>query len=212
MKFEDKYCIVMKYYPTSLRSMIDKKEYIDEDTIKKWMIELADGLNYLHKNHIVHPALSTQNLYILHNDIFICDYAPTRDYFDLKKQNSNDSSGSGKKKKKKQINYYLPPEKYKEGEEITYKSNLWCLGCILYEILCGNPPFTEENDAAQAKSVINKPTPEDALLGYGNDVFAEIIQMLLRKDPKQRYILKTIINHPYLNNSIYIIIIIFIMR
>lgn len=186
----------MKYCETSLANIISRKQYVDEQVLKKWILDLANGLDFLHKNNIVHPCLNPKNIFVVHNNLLISDYSPNRDYFDIK----NNPNKNGQKRK---INTYIPPEKYK-GENVTEKSNLWSLGCIIYELLYNHPPYNFDSDVVQMKAVCNNPIP-DELFCCGENVLTEIIELLLRKDPKQRYILRTIINHPYIINSIIII-------
>jgi serine/threonine-protein kinase len=82
---------------------------------------------------------------------------------------------------------YLSPEQAR-GEKVDARSDLYSAGCLLYELLCGKPPFTGDSPVAVAyQHVQENPTPPsqvDADLPAGYDA---VILTALAKDPAARY-------------------------
>ena len=81
---------------------------------------------------------------------------------------------------------YMPPEQAMGGE-VTPKSDLYSLGAMLYEMVCGRPPFLGDDSVAIIGQHIN--TPPVALTWHNSDcprVLEALIMRLLAKDPSER--------------------------
>ncbi len=84
---------------------------------------------------------------------------------------------------------YLSPEvtgllNYEE----TPSSDLYSLGIVLFECLAGRPPFQAKNVGALLRQHLSKPAPELRALGLPVPrVLEEVLQRMLRKDPRDRY-------------------------
>lgn len=80
---------------------------------------------------------------------------------------------------------YFSPEQA-QGRTIDQRSDLYSLGCVLYEMLTGAPPFSGDTPVAIAYKHVQEPVPSMAAAGVPAPLEA-ITAMLLRKDPEQRY-------------------------
>jgi serine/threonine-protein kinase len=82
---------------------------------------------------------------------------------------------------------YLSPEQA-QGQPVDGRSDLYSLGCVLYEMLTGRPPFLGESPVAVAsKQVLEQPVPPSRMNG---DVTADLDAVVLRalaKNPANRY-------------------------
>ncbi|MCA9216913.1 MAG: protein kinase, partial [Planctomycetales bacterium] len=82
---------------------------------------------------------------------------------------------------------YMAPELVRGERSITGNVDLYALGCLLYEIVAGKPPFTGDNFAQIFNQHLNAPIP--SLRENGVDCPAEfdrLVQHLLAKNPDDR--------------------------
>jgi len=82
---------------------------------------------------------------------------------------------------------YLSPEQA-QGQPVDGRSDIYSLGCVLYEMVTGRPPFLGDSPVAVAsKQVLEQPTPPSRL---NTDVTADLDAVILRalaKNPANRY-------------------------
>ena len=82
---------------------------------------------------------------------------------------------------------YLSPEQA-QGQPVDGRSDIYSLGCVLYEMVTGRPPFLGDSPVAVAsKQVLEQPTPPSRL---NSDVTADLDAVILRalaKNPANRY-------------------------
>src|SRR5437868_6120100 len=81
---------------------------------------------------------------------------------------------------------YMPPEQAL-GSEVTQRADLYSLGCMLYELITGRPPFVSDNPTAVISQHINTPPVAPSWLSEGcpKDL-EEVVLRLLAKDPAER--------------------------
>ena len=120
-------CLLTDYYEKgNLEELINKKESISLRFIWKIFIQLVFGLNSLHSNNIIAQNLTPQNIYIDNeNNALISGL-----YLD---------SGNIKDKEYSLLLYNSP--EIINGKGYNQKSDVWSLGCILYELITGKKPF-----------------------------------------------------------------------
>jgi len=80
--------------------------------------------------------------------------------------------------------YYLAPELWKQGTPCTTKTDIWALGVILYELCCFHYPFPASNIEELEHKIINERMQKVSI--NVNSEFQEMINKMLRKDPKKR--------------------------
>jgi serine/threonine protein kinase len=82
--------------------------------------------------------------------------------------------------------YYMSPEQCR-GEELDARSDIYSLGCVMYEVLSGKTPFDGSNPVKIILQHLNGlPKPFDSFLSVGADL-EEVIMTCLRKSPSDRY-------------------------
>ena len=127
-KEQKKYlCILTDYYEKgNLSKLISQKEILDSRFIWRIFIQLIFGLNSLHTNDLIAKNLSPQNIYIDNkNNVII---------------NELGISLNNNKEKDYSLFLYISPEIINE-QEYDQKSDVWSLGCILYELITKKKPF-----------------------------------------------------------------------
>jgi serine/threonine protein kinase len=82
---------------------------------------------------------------------------------------------------------YLSPEQA-QGQPVDQRSDLYSLGCVLYEMVAGRPPFTGDSPVAVAsKQVLEQPVPPSKLNSDVSPQLDAVIMRTLAKNPANRY-------------------------
>jgi serine/threonine protein kinase len=82
---------------------------------------------------------------------------------------------------------YLAPEVV-EGQSFDARSDMYALGCILYELLCGQPPFSGDDPVAVAMQHVQQPIPSlQSVYALAPAALDLIVQRTLDRDPGRRY-------------------------
>jgi len=173
--------------------IVEKEKYSEEEA-RRVMEKLAEALVYCHSQGIVHRDLKPENLlYESEADdatIKIADFGLAK----LVSEADMMATACG-------TPGYVAPE-ILCGTPYDEKCDMWSLGVILYILLCGFPPFYDENNAelfAQIKSGnFDYPSP------YWDDVSAgarSLIDGLLVVDPAARLSAAEVLQHPWVVNK-----------
>jgi len=114
-----------------------------EELLWNYLIQISQGLNYLHEKRILHRDLKPQNIFLDENEnIKIGDMGLGRI---LGPQSNFAHTGVG-------TPLYFSPEICEE-QPYNFKSDIWAFGCVMYELASFKPPFTAQNQIALAKYV-----------------------------------------------------------
>jgi serine/threonine-protein kinase ULK4 len=80
--------------------------------------------------------------------------------------------------KKKGTPCYMAPELFEAGSVYSFSSDIWAVGCILYELAQGTPPFVSPNLHDIASLARSAPTP---LVDFFSSDFNHLLERLLAK-------------------------------
>ena len=98
---------------------------------------LIAGLGWLHANEIIYADLKPSTVLLNeYNNLKLCDFGLARKTTDHMNP-GKDSYPQGKTGSP----YYMAPELFTEGGVYSFASDLWSLGCVLFEFVTGKPPF-----------------------------------------------------------------------
>lgn len=126
--------MVMEYIDgTDLETIIDEKNNLDLKEALHYFRQILSALNYAHKNKIIHRDIRPSNILIdKNNNVKITDFGTSRLLED--KQYATTRIGSPP---------YMAPEQF-EGKAV-FASDIYSLGCLMYEMLTGFPPIIYAN-------------------------------------------------------------------
>jgi len=124
--------VVTEYAKCDLHSLLAREGSIGEPRAQKLTFNLVSALYYLHSHRILHRDLKPQNI-LLDKDEHakLCDFGLAR----------NMTIGTHVLTSIKGTPLYMAPELMAE-KPYDHQADLWSLGCILYEVLAGEPPFS----------------------------------------------------------------------
>ncbi len=180
-------CIIMEYADNGdlykkILSYKKKSIFFEESEIWKIFIQLVKGLKSLHDLNILHRDLKSANVFLCKdNNIKLGDLNVSKV---LKKGLSYTQTGTP---------YYASPEVWKD---LPYdnKSDIWSLGCVLYEIITLKPPFRSENMEGLYSKVIKGNFSKIPDI-FSNDIFS-VVKSLIQISPECRPSCDQILKNP----------------
>ncbi|KAG2464765.1 ULK4 kinase, partial [Polypterus senegalus] len=197
----------------SLETVIAQDEYLQEDVVREFGIDLVKGLNYIHELGLIFcdltpgkkeaikavdvakrvTVLTEQRPQVLEEVEklllveMLCEKA--------RKIHGDLLQGSP---------VYCAPEVI-NGSDYSIASDFWSLGCILYEMFTGKPPFFSESFSELTEMILRQDPPP--LKPKGHDdckpsvAFENLLNSLLHKDPHKRISWQELLKHPFWNGA-----------
>ena len=151
-----------------------------EDIIWSYIIQILEGINYLHENKIIHRDLKSANLFLMDDG--------TLKIGDL---NVSKIAKMGIAFTQAGTPYYASPEVWLD-ESYDNKSDIWSIGCIIYELCMLKTPFRGTSMKNLCLN-IQKGEYSDISKFYSNDL-RNIISMMLVVNPENRFSAQQILN------------------
>lgn len=157
---------------SKIKNNIKKRLVFEEDTIWNWLIQILQGLKYLHDSKIMHRDLKCANIFLTKEGL--CKIG------DL---NVSKLAKLGMSKTQTGTPYYCAPEIW-EGQPYDFKCDIWSVGCIIYELAMLYPPFRGRTFEELFKN-IKKGVYEPISKRY-SDNFRRIVSVMLITNPHKR--------------------------
>ncbi len=176
--YKDFCYITMEYIdgPT-LRKFCKKDNLLPVNKVLEIIFVVCRALDYAHKRGIVHRDIKPSNIMLSNSGaVKITDFGIAQVESDKSSQRGLVGSPC-----------YMSPEQVKE-ETIEDKSDVFSLGCVLYELLTGQKAFFGDNYFSILYKITNEdPTPVLQIRPELPEVLDKIIKKALAKDPTSRY-------------------------
>jgi len=179
-EFEEQVFIVMEYVEgETLQEILHKNRQLSLDKYINISSQICEGLEKAHQAGIVHRDIKPANIIIdKDNRVKILDFglAKLKGVSQLTKETSTIGTI-----------HYMSPEQIR-GEGVDFRSDIWSVGVILYEMFTGKLPFKGDYEQAVMYSITNN-EPEQ-LSDFRTDVPYELEQYVnkcLAKDTTERY-------------------------
>uniref|UniRef100_A0A7N6A172 Protein kinase domain-containing protein n=1 Tax=Anabas testudineus TaxID=64144 RepID=A0A7N6A172_ANATE len=170
--------------------IVEKGFYTEKDA-STLIRQVLDAVNYLHRMGIVHRDLKPENLLYFNpqdeSKIMISDFGLS------KMEGSGDvmSTACG-------TPGYVAPEVLAQ-KPYSKAVDCWSIGVIAYILLCGYPPFYDENDSKLFEQILKADYEFDA--PYWDDISdsaKDFIGSLMEKDPAKRFTCEQALRHPWI--------------
>ncbi|XP_064362508.1 serine/threonine-protein kinase ULK4 isoform X3 [Dromaius novaehollandiae] len=202
----------------SLESVIAQDEHLPEDVVREFGADLITGLYHIHNLGIIFCGLTPGKILLegpgtLKFSNFClakADGENLEEFFALvgSEEGAGDVSESTPQRYLKNRfrgpPLYTAPEAIR-GEDFSRSSDLWSLGCLLYEMFSGRPPFFSDSFAELIEKILYEdplpPRPKGSAFQKPSAEFVSLLAGLLRKDPQKRLNWRDLLQHPFWKGS-----------
>ncbi|XP_071416355.1 serine/threonine-protein kinase Nek11 isoform X2 [Pithys albifrons albifrons] len=190
----DSFCIITEYceggdLDFKIQEYKDSGKMFTQSQVIDWFIQLLLGVNYMHERRILHRDLKAKNIFLKDNLLKIGDFGVScllMGSCDL----ATTFTGTP---------YYMSPEVLKHQGYNT-KSDIWSLGCILYEMCCMNHAFTGQNFLSVVLKIVEGETP--SLPDRYPSKLNAVLGSMLNKNPSLRPAAAEILKTPYIDEQL----------
>ncbi|NXE66173.1 NEK11 kinase, partial [Calcarius ornatus] len=190
----DSFCIITEYceggdLDCKIQEYRDSGKMFTQSQVIDWFIQLLLGVNYMHERRILHRDLKAKNIFLKDNLLKIGDFGVScllMGSCDL----ATTFTGTP---------YYMSPEVLKHQGYNT-KSDIWSLGCILYEMCCMNHAFTGQNFLSVVLKIVEGETP--SLPDRYPSKLNAVLCSMLSKNPSLRPAAAEILKSPYIDEQL----------
>jgi serine/threonine protein kinase len=148
--------------------------------VKDVMLQLCEALAYIHGHGLIHRDLKPSNVMVDEDRVVrLMD-------FGLAKYIADDAAVTADGRLVGTFRYMAPEQIL--GEKLDTRTDLYSLGVILYELLCGRPPFEAKTPYELWQKVLETEAPPIQTLNSRVDrLLSRVAHRLLRKEPDDRY-------------------------
>ncbi|GFN99541.1 serine/threonine-protein kinase 36 [Plakobranchus ocellatus] len=172
-----------------LFQILEDDASLPEEQVRTIAAQLVSALYYLHSHRILHRDMKPQNILLGKGGVIkLCDFGFARGM----------STNTLVLTSIKGTPLYMSPELVEE-KPYDHTADLWALGCILYELFAGTPPFYTNSIFQLVNMIIKDPVKWPKKMSA---VFKDFLQGLLNKNPKHRLAWPHLLRHPFVSDMV----------
>ena len=165
----------------SLRDLLLREPRVPQAEALLWSREIAEALEYAHQRGIVHRDIKPENILLSNGQAVISDFGVA---YARHLASQGALTGIGETLG---TPAYMSPEQIR-GEKVDGRSDVYSLGCMLYEMLTGRPPFDEPSVRKVLNLHLNSdPTPVETRNPDVSERVAQIVRKAMAKKAPDRY-------------------------
>ncbi len=120
----------------SLRARLNREKHLSVDDAIRITEQVLAALGYAHGRGVVHRDIKPENILLEGDQAMVADFGIARAISDAGAEKLTETGLS------LGTPAYMSPEQGAAGHDVDGRSDLYSLGCVLYEMLAGQPPFT----------------------------------------------------------------------
>jgi NIMA (never in mitosis gene a)-related kinase 1/4/5 len=176
--FTKEFCIVTDFAEGGdlselIKNCAKEKTHLQEATIWRYLYQICQGLKYLHEMHVIHRDIKGANI-LLNKDKSVAMLGDMNVSKVAKSKYLFTQTGTP---------YYASPEVWKD-RPYDFKSDIWSLGCLIYELCALVPPFrAKDMESLYARVLAGK---FSRIPRYFSEDLSSIISNMLQINPSNR--------------------------
>ena len=178
---EDSYIVMELVSGHTLREILQSNALMPESKALDIACQILEALDYSHSKGIVHRDIKPGNIMMTNSgQVKVMDFGIARAMDDYGATMTNTFNIVGTAQ-------YLSPEQA-TGEPADRRSDIYSVGCLLYELLTGRPPFSGDTPVSIAFQHVSAPLIAPSEINSKIDESLDtVLKVALSKDPSHRY-------------------------
>ena len=137
----------------SLRDRLDREKQLPIEDAVRIAREAAEALDYAHRHGVVHRDVKPENILLTEGHALVADFGIARALGGIEQQLTGTGIAIG-------TPAYMSPEQASGERGIDARTDVYALGCVLFEMLAGEPPYTGPTaQAIIARALTETPRP-----------------------------------------------------
>ncbi|KAK7925533.1 hypothetical protein WMY93_007843 [Mugilogobius chulae] len=181
--------VVTEYAEGQLFQILEDDGNLPECQVREIACQLVSALYYLHSHRILHRDMKPQNILLGKSGVVkLCDFGFARAM----------SVSTLVLTSIKGTPLYMSPELVEE-KPYDHTADLWSLGCILYELHTGAPPFYTNSIFHLVQMIVRDPVKWPTTM---TDNCTSFLKGLLTKDPQKRLSWPDLLHHPFVEDGV----------
>jgi serine/threonine protein kinase/Tfp pilus assembly protein PilF len=166
----------------TLRQRLERESQLTIEEAIRLTSEVASALDYAHRSGVVHRDVKPANILLVDGHAVVADFGIARA---VSHAVGDTLTGIGLVLG---TPAYMSPEQASAEREVDGRSDVYSLGCVLYEMLAGEPPFTGPNALAVIAKRMSQAAPSVCVVREGvPENLDKILRRALNRSPADRY-------------------------
>jgi TolB-like protein len=167
----------------TLRDRIAREKQLPVDQALQITREVADALSYAHGRQVVHRDIKPENILLESGHALVADFGIARALSSAVETDALTGTGFAVG-----TPAYMSPEQATADRALDERSDIYSLGCVLFEMLAGQPPFTGATPGVVARQLVTAIAPPVTQFrpAVSSGVTAAVARALA-KDPADRF-------------------------
>lgn len=174
---------VMEYIEgSSLRQVLDRVRQLTVEDARRLAADILAGLDHAHHHGIIHRDVKPENVMVTSERAVLVDFGIARA---VELTTSEHLTRSGMTVG---TSHYMSPEQITGSRQLDARTDLYAVGCVLFECVAGHPPFVSRQQALVMQQHLQAPPPDLGALRPG--VPPEMVRAVTRslaKKPEDRW-------------------------
>jgi serine/threonine-protein kinase len=174
---------------TDLRSVLERCRVFDVAPAVDYVLQICEALAAAHAIGVIHRDIKPENLFVLgdgdeHDHLKVLDFGISK----VALIGNGRSTHQALTRVAVGTPPYMSPEQVRASRDLDGRSDLWSVGCVLYELVTGTAPFDRESLMQACAAVLEEePPPPRQLRPALPAALSDTIMRCLRKSPEARF-------------------------
>lgn len=188
------FCIITEYceggdLDVRFKKLKKENKKLSEQQVLDWFVQLLSAVNYMHSRRVLHRDLKARNIFLRNEIIRIGDFGISRILMGTMDM-ATTFTGTP---------YYMSPEVLKH-EGYNSKSDVWSVGCLLYEMCTLQHAFEGQGLMGVMYKIVEGKVP-DLPNTYSKEL-GQILKKIFCKDPNDRPSTSELLKEPFIANHV----------